>query len=122
MTRAGRYSRRAVLGLALASLPVLAYGRMVEDESAPASGGGRAWHGRSLRTPYGPSYGDRPVRVLTQLHTHTTGSDGARTPAEVTSYYRGAGYRALVLTDHDVLTRQPSGLEAPILGSELSPA
>jgi Predicted metal-dependent phosphoesterases (PHP family) len=34
------------------------------------------------------------------LHTHTTRSDGARTPDEVVAMYRGAGYDFLALTDH----------------------
>lgn len=34
------------------------------------------------------------------LHTHTTRSDGRRTPEEVMALYREAGYDFLALTDH----------------------
>ena len=34
------------------------------------------------------------------LHTHSTRSDGHVTPEEVCSFYRGAGYDFLALTDH----------------------
>ena len=34
------------------------------------------------------------------LHTHSTRSDGHVTPEEACSYYRGAGYDFLALTDH----------------------
>lgn len=34
------------------------------------------------------------------LHTHTTLSDGGKTPAEVATIYKAAGYDAIALTDH----------------------
>lgn len=36
------------------------------------------------------------------LHTHTTLSDGVKSPSEMAAIYRGAGYDFLALTDHDV--------------------
>ena len=36
--------------------------------------------------------------------------------------YRGAGYGALAITDHDVLTQPPTGIAAPLIGVEASPA
>lgn len=38
------------------------------------------------------------------LHTHTTCSDGHRTPEEVLTMYRDAGYDFIALTDHWVLS------------------
>ncbi len=38
-------------------------------------------------------------------HTHTLNSDGDSTPDEVVRWYREHGYRFLVLTDHNVLTK-----------------
>ena len=40
----------------------------------------------------------------TNLHTHSTQSDGRLTPAQVIDEYRSRGYKALALTDHDRLT------------------
>jgi hypothetical protein len=37
-------------------------------------------------------------------HTHTLNSDGDSTPDEVARWYRGHGYRFLVLSDHNFLT------------------
>ncbi len=39
-------------------------------------------------------------RLKIGLHTHTTLSDGHRTPVEVAALYREAGYDAIALTDH----------------------
>lgn len=39
-------------------------------------------------------------RYKINLHTHTTISDGRRTPAEVARIYRDHGYDAIALTDH----------------------
>ena len=58
--------------------------------------------------------------ILTQVHCHTNQSDGSYTPATVVSNYLAAGYGALVLTDHDKVTVQPSGIDIPISGNELS--
>ncbi|MDQ2683259.1 MAG: CehA/McbA family metallohydrolase [Chloroflexota bacterium] len=44
---------------------------------------------------------DRPGRFWkTNLHSHTTRSDGKLTPAELTTIYREQGYHALAITDH----------------------
>jgi hypothetical protein len=45
------------------------------------------------------------------LHTHTTNSDGDSPPSDVVAWYRDAGYDALAITDHDVLT-DPADLTA----------
>lgn len=39
-------------------------------------------------------------RLKIGLHTHTTLSDGHKTPAEVAAIYKAAGYDAIALTDH----------------------
>ncbi len=46
-------------------------------------------------------------RLKINLHTHTTVSDGEKTPAECAAVYRAAGYDAIALTDHWVFT--PAG-------------
>ncbi|MEW6354945.1 MAG: CehA/McbA family metallohydrolase [Planctomycetota bacterium] len=38
------------------------------------------------------------------LHTHTTGSDGDRSPAEIAAHYRAQGYDFLAITDHGKVT------------------
>lgn len=38
--------------------------------------------------------------VRTNLHTHTTTSDGVKSPAEVVAAYRDHGYGAVAITDH----------------------
>jgi hypothetical protein len=39
-----------------------------------------------------------------QLHCHTTGSDGALSPADVAARYRAEGYAFVVFTDHNRVT------------------
>ena len=39
-------------------------------------------------------------RLKVGLHTHTTISDGHKTPAEAAAIYKAAGYDAIALTDH----------------------
>ena len=39
----------------------------------------------------------------TNLHTHTTISDGKQTPQEVKEIYKAKGYQVLCLTDHNVI-------------------
>ncbi len=46
-------------------------------------------------------------RLKINLHTHTTVSDGHKSPAEIAALYREAGYDALALTDHWIFT--PAG-------------
>ena len=38
----------------------------------------------------------------TNLHTHSTCSDGGLTPAEIKDHYKANGYSVLCITDHDV--------------------
>lgn len=59
--------------------------------------------------------------VLTQVHCHTTGSDGSYSPATVVADYLAAGYGALAITDHDVVTSQPAGITTAITSNEHSP-
>lgn len=70
--------------------------------------------------PYDPADATSTA-VLTQLHCHTTGSDGSYTPAQVVADYLAAGYEALQITDHDVVTTQPAGITTAITGNEHSP-
>ncbi len=46
-------------------------------------------------------------RLKINLHTHTTLSDGHKSPAECAAIYRAAGYDAIAITDHWVFT--PAG-------------
>jgi len=39
------------------------------------------------------------------LHTHTTGSDGALSPEDTAQQYKKAGYHFLSITDHNCITR-----------------
>lgn len=48
-------------------------------------------------------------RYKVQLHTHTTESDGADTPAALMAAYEAAGYDAVAITDHNILTADPGG-------------
>ncbi len=43
-----------------------------------------------------------------QMHTHSTGSDGVQSPTGVATFYKNAGYNFLAITDHDVVTADPS--------------
>ncbi len=43
-------------------------------------------------------YGKNRVKI--NLHTHSTQSDGSRTPDEVAAIYRAAGYDGIAITDH----------------------
>lgn len=44
-----------------------------------------------------------PQYFKTNLHTHTTISDGKQTPQEVKEIYKAKGYQVLCLTDHNVM-------------------
>ncbi len=44
------------------------------------------------------------------LHTHSTASDGIRSPQEVVDHYALAGYDFLAITDHGIIT-DPKGLD-----------
>jgi len=52
------------------------------------------WHDESLRWHKG------------NLHTHTTNSDGERTPEAACAWFRDQGYSFVHLTDHDAVTSQ----------------
>lgn len=53
-----------------------------------------------MPTPVDPAF-DAPGRFYKgNLHTHSSASDGACSPAEVCALYREAGYDFLALTDH----------------------
>lgn len=41
------------------------------------------------------------------MHTHTTVSDGARTPEEIKEIYQNLGYSIVAYTDHEVLVPHP---------------
>ena len=45
-------------------------------------------------------------RMKINLHTHTTQSDGRRTPEEAAKIYKDAGYDAIALTDHYFFTEE----------------
>lgn len=71
----------------------------------------------------GPYLDDAPhdIAILTQFHCHTTQSDGTHTPAQIVAYYASAGYGALMITDHDLVTEQPAGITTALPGNEVSP-
>jgi hypothetical protein len=71
--------------------------------------------------PYDPGY-DHSALVLTQVHCHTTSSDGSYSPGVVVADYLGKGYGALAITDHDKVTSQPAGITTAIVANELSPS
>ena len=41
------------------------------------------------------------------LHTHTTVSDGCKTPAEIKEIYKAHGYSVVAFTDHEVMVPHP---------------
>ena len=125
MGKVAKLSRRAFVGLAVAGIPTAAlawrgsFAPLSRRSTAPRARGGTSASVWSV--PYSPDYGERPVSVLAQLHDHTTNSDGSYTPAEVVALYHAAGYGALAITDHDLISDQPVGIATPILGCEHSP-
>jgi len=78
--------------------------------------------------PYAGVNWDTVEPLRTNLHTHTTQSDGVMPPARVIAEYQARGYRALAITDHNRSTfpwdRFEAGAAAdqmvPVPGNELS--
>lgn len=62
-----------------------------------------------LQSPYYDGPGALWLRG--NLHTHSTGSDGALPPQQVVDRYAAKGYDFLMISDHDALT-DPSGLDS----------
>lgn len=83
-------------------------------------GGGFTAPTFAVSGPYSPATG--LAAFLTQVHCHTTQSDGSYTPAEVVDFYISRGYQALAITDHDLATSQPVGIDTAITGNEHSPS
>ncbi|MCS6773979.1 MAG: PHP domain-containing protein [Thermoflexales bacterium] len=50
--------------------------------------------------------------MTTELHCHTTASDGAHTPTEVVAMAQARGVTLLAITDHDTLAGHAEALEA----------
>ena len=46
------------------------------------------------------------------LHSHSTASDGSKTPADVVAAAKAAGLAALALTDHDTMAGVPDAVRA----------
>jgi hypothetical protein len=84
---------------------------------AAGGGGGFAVPNFTVAGPYAQDDAHAAL-VQTQVHCHTTGSDGTYTPASVVASYLAAGYGALVITDHDVVTSQPAGITTSMPGNE----
>lgn len=81
--------------------------------SVPAASG-------SVTGPYASSFTPTDL-IKTQLHCHTSASfDGSILPANMVANYVSAGYGALALTDHDLVTDQPAGADFPIQANELT--
>jgi hypothetical protein len=76
--------------------------------------------GREL-TPIGPyTTSGLSTLVTANLHGHTTESDGTLTPMQYVAQYQMIGFGALAITDHDVVTTQPTGITSPLDGCEQS--
>ena len=58
--------------------------------------------------------------LRTQLHSHTTQSDGDAAPAELVAHYAAAGYDVLAITDHHAVTSFDGGGILVIASSELT--
>jgi len=59
---------------------------------------------------------------LIDLHTHTTASDGRRTPADLVAYAAAAGVTVLSVTDHDTVAAcHPASAAAAAQGMEFVP-
>lgn len=59
----------------------------------------------SIRNPYA---GNQTNNFKVQLHCHTTNSDGVDDPDDLMAAYLAAGFDAVAITDHDILTADPS--------------
>jgi uncharacterized protein (TIGR03437 family) len=79
---------------------------------------GGAWSQPNVTVAIAPPTGDDPLKLLSpyvprtrvykgQLHTHTVGSDGKQSAAEVVAAYRDAGYDFMAITDHVTVTPDP---------------
>ena len=88
-----------------------------------------------IQNPYAEVDWSEYGRYKANMHTHTTESDGAMTPAAKIDEYHRLGYRILALTDHDTWSpssptwpwtaygRDPNGLDPVMLavqGNEIS--
>lgn len=49
-----------------------------------------------------------------QIHCHSNNSDGRTTPQEVIDSYANAGYDFITITDHNVITEQPSDMKGMV--------
>lgn len=52
------------------------------------------------------------------LHTHTTNSDGALSPEQLTAAYARQGFAFVFITDHDTVTRSPAVRDVLVLPGE----
>jgi len=59
--------------------------------------------GATLENPYAGLARQSVAWLKGNLHTHSTASDGSRTPQQVVDAYAARGYQFLALTDHDIL-------------------
>ncbi len=55
---------------------------------------------------------DMSARRRTDLHIHSTASDGSLTPSELVELARSRGISCMAITDHDTLDGLPEGMEA----------
>ena len=62
------------------------------------------------------------VWLRCQLHCHTTRSDGKPEPDDLVRHYAGAGFDAVAITDHWLITAAEAGSDGPLMipASELS--
>lgn len=69
---------------------------------------------------YNPYSGAINSSCVTQLHTHTTNSDGVDTVNDVIIDYKDKGYHALAITDHNKNTQHASSEMIAIQGNEVT--
>lgn len=62
--------------------------------------------------PYRADASPRLLSVRSDLHTHSTASDGTDSPAELVAAAAGAGLDTVALTDHDTTSGWPEAVEA----------
>jgi hypothetical protein len=68
---------------------------------------------------YSPYDQAADTRIVTQLHAHTSESDGSLTPQQVVDMY-SPDFDVLAITDHNMVTVQPITGMAPIVANEIT--
>lgn len=61
-----------------------------------------------IMSVYNPYHNKGNQKLKGQLHAHTTNSDGRFSPEDTVEKYYNAGYDFFTITDHNVITKEPS--------------